>query len=248
MTNSKLHINIDINKLAEPGRHQFNGGTTQRPIPTVVFTPEGQLQGIVLACHGGTGHKEAASIQAITQEFHKSGYVVVAIDGPVHGERRTDGSLDPRVAIAAFRQAWKDGVGRTDMAEDFVLTLDSITQVPAFATLPIGYIGVSMGTAYGIPFLARDSRIRAAVIGLWASTYVASAHLLDYARDIRCSVWFTQQWHDQAFDRAGTHALFDAIGSEDKRLVAYPGPHLELQDERLSDAVKFLERKLQQSQ
>lgn len=246
MTISTPGNRYDVNQLAAPGRHVFDGGTAQRPIPTVVFTPEGKLQGVILACHGGTGHKEANSIQAITSHFHKLGYVVVAIDGPVHGARRSDGSLDPTVAITAFRQAWKEGVGRTEMADDFVHTLDTIMQVPAFSTLPVGYIGVSMGTAYGIPFLAKERRIRAAVIGLWASTYAASEHLLDYAPDICCPVWFTQQWHDQAFDHAGTHALFDAIGSEDKRLVAYPGPHLELQGERLGDAVEFLDRKMQQ--
>ncbi len=53
-----------------------------------------------------------------------------------------------------------------------------------------------------------------------------------------------QQWDDEIFDRAGVAELFDAIGSDDKRLVAYPGPHLELSGERLDDAAEFLARRL----
>lgn len=239
-----LRNNDTISHLAQAGRHHYIYEQNDRPVPTVVFTPAGPLQGLILACHGGSGHKESTAILAIAEELNKAGYVVVAIDGPVHGERRQDGNLDSAVAIASFRQAWKEGIGRFEIAEDYINTLDFVLQVPEFAKLPVGYIGVSMGTAYGLPLLARERRIAAAVLGLWGSNYVASEHLLDVAKELQCPVWFTQQWHDQAFDRPGTHALFDAIGSEDKRLVAYPGPHLELQGERLSDAILFLKTKL----
>lgn len=234
-------------QLANAGQHRYIYEDGAHRIPTIVFTPEGPLKGLILACHGGSGHKESGAILAIARKFNPAGYVVVAIDGPVHGQRREDGNLDAGVAIATFRQAWKDGIGRFEIAEDYIHTLDFILQVPAFKTLPVGYIGVSMGTAYGLPLLAKEKRIGAAVLGLWGSNYTASEHLAEYAAKVSCPVWFTQQWHDQAFDHPGTHALFDAIGSEDKRLVAYPGPHLELQGERLSDAVEFLVKKMQAS-
>src|SRR5262249_7256608 len=112
------------------------------------------------------------------------------------------------------------------------------------ADLPIAYIGVSMGTAYGLPLLAHEPRIQAAAIGLWSTTYPASEHLAEYARRVRCPIWFTQQWDDEFFDRAGTAELFDALGAEDKRLVAYPGPHRELEGERLFDAVAFIAQRL----
>jgi hypothetical protein len=101
-----------------------------------------------------------------------------------------------------------------------------------------------MGTGYGLPLLATEKRIEAAAIGLWGMNFAASEHLITYAQNIRTPVWFTQQWDDQIFDREGTFALFDAIGSVDKRLVAYPGPHRELEGERLQDAVEFLQRKM----
>ncbi|MDM0045021.1 hypothetical protein QTH91_11060 [Variovorax dokdonensis] len=213
-------------------------------IPAVFWQPAGGAKGVVLACHGGSGHKKSNAILLIAQACLPLGLAVLAIDGPVHGERRADGDLEPGTARQAFREAWRAGVGRTEMGEDMRYALDALMRQPEFAGLPIGYIGVSMGTAYGIPMLAAEPRIRAAAIGLWSTTYAASEHLAEHAKQIRCDVWFTQQWNDEFFDRDGTFALFDAIGSADKRLVAYPGPHRELEGERLKDAVAFVAERL----
>lgn len=212
-------------------------------IPTVYWAPR-DCKGIVVACHGGSGHKLSAAILAIAGACLPRGLAVVAIDGPVQGERRSDGNLDPQVNVRSFREAWNAGVGRTSMAREMAAALDALLRLPGFDGLPIGYVGVSMGTGYGIPLLATDKRFSAAAIGLWGMNFPASEHLLDCAKEIGCPVWFTQQWHDQTFDREGTFALFDAIGSADKRLVAYPGPHRELEGERLADAIAFLAGRL----
>lgn len=225
-----------------------NHGRTQRVVldcegrrvPTCLWLPQGQPRALVLACHGGSGHKESPAIQAIVAALRPQGVAVLAIDGPVHGARAEGGDLDPMASRLRFREAWKAGVGRFTMAADFSCALDWAQRHPALAGLPVGYIGVSMGTAYGIPLLAAEPRIQAAAIGLWSTTYPESGHLEAQAARIHCPVWFTQQWNDEFFDRDGTARLFDAIGSHDKRLVAYPGPHVELQDERLDDAIRFL--------
>jgi dienelactone hydrolase len=213
-------------------------------IPALVWNPSGRSEGVVLACHGGSGHKTSGAVLAIAEAFTSRGFTVLAIDGPVHGERRTDGNLAADVARASFRAAWREGIGRIDMARDMSAALDALMLEAQYAGLPVGYIGVSMGTAYGIPLLAEDERIAAAAVGLWSTTYPSSEHLAAYARQIRCAVWFTQQWNDEFFDRAGTSELFDAIGSADKRMVTYPGPHRELEGERLVDAVTFLTGRL----
>lgn len=215
-----------------------------RRIPAVFWLAVGTAKGVVLACHGGSGHKMSNAVLSITQACLPLGLSVLAIDGPVHGERREDGDLSAATARQAFREAWRAGVGKTDMGRDMRAALDEFQALPGHAGLPVGYIGVSMGTAYGLPMLAAEARIRAAVIGLWGTTYAASDHLADFARQVQCSVWFTQQWNDEFFDREGSFALFDAIASADKRLVAYPGPHRELDGERLGDAVAFLAGRL----
>ncbi len=214
------------------------------PVPAVYWSPNAPARGIVLVSHGGSGHKLSQAVLSLAQACLPLGLAVAAIDGPVQGERRTDGNLDPAAARLAFRDAWRAGVGRTSMADDWRATLDRLQDLPGFAHLPVGYIGVSMGTAYGIPLLADEPRVRAAVLGLWGTTYAASEHLASYASRVQCPVWFTQQWNDEFFDREGTFALFDAIGSADKRLVAYPGAHRELEGQRLQDAVDFLAGRL----
>lgn len=212
-------------------------------VPAIAWLPS-DPRGIVLTCHGGSGHKASPGVQAIARECLSRALAVLSCDGPVHGERRSDGSLDPAVARSAFREAWRAGVGHTAMAREMAAALDELQRRRELATLPVGYVGVSMGTAYGLPLLARDHRIRAAAIGLWGTTYAASAHLSAFAAEVSCPVWFTQQWNDEFFDREGSFALFDAIGTTDKRLVIYPGPHCELQGERLTDAVDFVAARL----
>ncbi len=215
-------------------------------VPAVYWMPDDGHQGTVLALHGGSGHKLSPAILAIVQACLHFKLAVLAIDGPVHGDRRSDGNLDSNVARDAFRRAWREGVGRTSIAADWQAVLDAWLARPANSTLPVGYVGVSMGTAYGIPLLANEPRIRAAVLGLWGTTYAASEHLASFAACIQCPVWFTMQWDDELFDHAGTFELFDAIGCANKRLVAYPGPHRELEGERLDDAIQFVAKQLLQ--
>lgn len=213
-------------------------------IPAVYWAPSGTSGGVVLACHGGSGHKQSSGVLMIAQACMAFGLTVLAIDGPVHGERRDDGNLDPVAARQRFREAWRAGEGRTSLGEDMRAALDALTRLPDYGNVPVGYIGVSMGTAYGIPLLAVEPRIRAAAIGLWSTTFPASDHLAEFATRVSCDVWFTQQWNDEFFDRQGTFELFDAVGSENKRLVVYPGPHRELEGERLADAVAFVAGRL----
>jgi pimeloyl-ACP methyl ester carboxylesterase len=186
----------------------------------------------------------SAGNRAIARACVERGLAVVAIDGPVHGDRRADKSLDPTRAVQSYREAWKAGIGRTSMAEEMSAALDAVLAMDGFQRLPIGYIGVSMGTGYGIPFLAMEPRVVAAAIGLWGMSYPASDHLWEYARGVNCAVWFTQQWDDPKFERSSTFDLFNEIAARDKRLVAYPGGHLELEGERLEDAIDFLVRRL----
>lgn len=213
-------------------------------VPAVYWTPAVPCRGIVLAAHGGSGHKLSQAVLAIADRCLPLGLAVLAIDGPVQGERRSDGNLDATLARQAFRDAWRAGVGRTSMAQEWQAALNQFLLLPGHAQQPVGYIGVSMGTAYGLPLLAGEDRIQAAVLGLWGTTYPASEHLAEHAQHVKCPVWFTQQWNDEFFDREGTFALFDAIGSADKRLVAYPGPHRELEGARLADAVTFIADRL----
>ena len=55
---------------------------------------------------------------------------------------------------------------------------------------------------------------------------------------------FHIQWDDKIFPRDGQLALFDLLGSRDKRLIAYPGPHAETKPEAITVWRDFLLRYL----
>jgi alpha-beta hydrolase superfamily lysophospholipase len=105
---------------------------------------------------------------------------------------------------------------------------------------PLLWYGLSMGTAYGLPLLASEQRIGRAVLGMWGTSFVQSARLVADARSVRCPVLFQQKWDDELFTREGQLALFDALGTRDKRLHAYPGGHVPVAGEQMRDVVAFL--------
>jgi dienelactone hydrolase len=95
----------------------------------------------------------------------------------------------------------------------------------------IGYWGLSMGTVLGLPFVASEPRVGAAVLGAcgFTGTSVTRAsfvgrHRTDAPR-LSCPVLFMVQWDDEIFHRDGALELFDAIGSPDKRMHVHPGRH-----------------------
>jgi hypothetical protein len=79
-----------------------------------------------------------------------------------------------------------------------------------------------MGTAVGVPLIAAEPRIRAAVLG--GGTFV-SGDLIEAARRVTVPVQFLLPWDEQYVDRGTTLALFDAFASTEKTLHANPGTH-----------------------
>ena len=52
------------------------------------------------------------------------------------------------------------------------------------------------------------------------------------------------QWDDERFDRAGQIDLYDRLGSNDKRLHAYPGVHVDNGPEAFEFQAAFMQRYL----
>ena len=200
----------------------FRVDPEDRDVPAVLWTPlEARAPlPLVLIGHGGGGHKLDDSRLDLAARYTERGVAAAAIDGPWHGER------------AVPRPAWRASAVDA-MVEDWRATLDGLEALPEIDGARVGYGGVSMGTMFGLPFVASDVRVRAAVLGLYGSRTHDSesdeiaARIEADAPSLRCPVLFLMQWDDGLFERAGVLEVFDRIGSPDKRLLANPGLHHE---------------------
>ena len=92
---------------------------------------------------------------------------------------------------------------------------------------PVGYWGVSMGTAIGVPFVASEPRIKCAVFGL-AGLRAGLTALEQAAKSITIPLEFVFQWEDAVAPRESGIALFNAFASKEKTMHINPGGHVEI--------------------
>jgi dienelactone hydrolase len=172
------------------------------------------------------------------------GWCAAAIDGPVHGAR---GPVED-ATHPAYRAMWQRQDVVHSMIEDWRVTLDALSQLDAVDGSRVGYWGVSMGTMFGLPYVASEPRVRAAVLGkagMSGPSVVRSGidkHFEVFAPKVLVPVLFVMQWDDERFERAGQLELFDRLGSPDKRLHAYPGLHIDNGPEAFEVQAAFLKR------
>ena len=217
-----------------------------RSVPGVLWTPSQPCldRPLVLIQHGGSAHKLDPTVLDIVQPLvAEKHFCAAAIDGPVHGDRRTQPAERAQIG-AEFQALWRAAPGVDAMVNDWRAAIDALSSLEEVDSKRIGWYGVSMGTAYGLPLVARTSVFKAAVLGKWASDYPNSGFLADEASDVTCPVLFMLRWHDEHFSRAGTLDLFDRISTADKRLHGYTGSHYAASTEQLNDAVNFLADRL----
>jgi dienelactone hydrolase len=214
-------------------------------IPGVLWQPAAQStpRPLILMGHGGSGHKRNARMAMLGQLFAAEyRWCAAAIDGPVHGGR---GPVSD-AGHPAYRQMWQRPDVVESMIADWRTTLDALATLDAIDINRVGYWGVSMGTMFGLPFVASEERVRVAVLGkagMSGSSVERSGvdkHFRRYAPQLRVPVLFSMQWDDERFERAGQLALFDLLGSKDKRLHAYPGQHVDNGPEAFAVQAQFL--------
>ena len=218
-----------------------------RRVPAIVWTPAESCgtRPLVLIGHGGSQHKSHAGVVDLATRFvDDRGFAAAAIDGPIHGARRSAPLSGPAMQ-AEFLALWKADGRVDDMVADWRGVIDALLALEGIDVSALGWYGVSMGTAYGLPLIAAEPRIRAAVLGMWGVDFVNSERLAAAARDVRCPVLFQQKWDDQLFTRDGQLRLFDALGTMQKWLKVYPGGHVAVAGEQADDAVSFLAAQLE---
>ena len=221
-------------------------------IPGVLWTPEGAAgtRPLILMGHGGGQHKKAPGIVARARRFvAERGYAAAAVDVPSHGDRPKDEEYDriatgnqARVAagedLAPLIAGFQALVARQTVPE-WRAVLDAVQKLGHVGAGPVGYWGVSLGCGLGVPFIAAEPRVRAAVLGLGGA--LASA---DAAARITVPVEFLMQWDDERVPRDQGLALFDALASAEKTLHANPGKHMEVPAFEVDSTLRFFARHL----
>ncbi len=226
-------------------------------VPVIVWAPADATDPLpkVLLGHGGTQDKEAPNIVALAHALVRRGMAAVAIDAPGHGARVTE----------AQRAAFRERVRRTDPTvprdrgdpngtysklfsrgvADWRAVLDEVERWPDIGASATGWWGVSMGTSIGLPFVATEPRISAAVLGL-ASTVSRPGHddYLGWARSLAVPLLFLCQRDDGGHPIENALELFDLFGSPEKTMHLNPGPHVGVPGFERDAAVRFFVRHL----
>ncbi|GAB3987558.1 hypothetical protein GCM10029978_106840 [Actinoallomurus acanthiterrae] len=221
-------------------------------IPGVLWTPEGAAgtRPLILMGHGGGQHKKAPGILTLARRFvAECDFAAVAVDVPGHGDRpmeqeynriatenqaRVEAGEELAPLIAGFHAL----VARQTVPE-WQAVLDAVQQLEHVGAGPVGYWGISLGCGLGVPFVAAEPRVRAAVLGLGGALASAGA-----AARITVPVEFLVQWDDERVPRAQSLALFDAFASAEKTLHANAGKHGESPAFELDSTLRFFSRHL----
>jgi len=216
----------------------------ERRVPGVLWSAadDDQPRPVVMLGHGAAGSKREDYIVALARRLVRhQGLSAVSIDGPVHGDRRADRGEVPGLPFADFAQRWSADPGLIDdMVTDWRLTLDAVQALPEVTPGPCGYWGLSMGTIFGLPVVAAESRVVVAVLGLMGIAGPTQQRFAADAATVRCPLLFLVQWDDELFPRDLAFSLFGAFGSTDKRMHVNPGLHAEVPAEEFEASGKIL--------
>ena len=206
---------------------------------------------LVLLGHGGGQHKKAPGLLARARRYVTAGgFTVAAIDAPGHGDRPRTVHDERFTAGIRERMAAGEPVGpmvARDNAEraqravpDWQSVLDALTELDRVGQGgPVGYWGVSLGCAIGVPLVAAEPRITAAVFGLAGHVTMAET-----AARVTIPVEFLLQWDDEQVPRESALALFDAFASREKTLHANSGGHVGVPAFELESSERFFARHL----
>jgi hypothetical protein len=240
-------------------RRSFSVSVAGEDVPAVIWAPEGATgpRPLVLMGHGGSQHKKTPGIRARAAIYaRKLGYATLAIDAPGHGDRISRAEAAEMMREVGARVTGQAPAGFTPerMKQMLQRSLHAVPEWNAALAAaqgfefvgaggPVGYWGVSMGTAIGVPFVAQCPAITCAVFGL-AGLRAGAAEMEAAAKAITIPVEFVFQWEDAVAPRETGLALFNAFGSKEKTMHINPGGHMDIPDFEGASWERFFARHL----
>ncbi|GAB2863012.1 hypothetical protein GCM10027176_76070 [Actinoallomurus bryophytorum] len=221
-------------------------------VPGVLWSPASNAADrapLILMAHGGGNHKKHPAMSGRARRLVTGcGFHVAVIDAPGHGDRPRTAHDEAEIAELFRARAagepegpivvrYNDHLAKLAVPE-YQAALDSLQELPEIGTGgPVGFWGINMGTAIGIPFVAIEPRITAAVFGQhWPDV------LAEKAKQITIPIEFDMQWDDEHISREEGLALFDAFASKEKSLHVNSGRHKELPRFEVDSAARFFVR------
>jgi dienelactone hydrolase len=211
-----------------------------RRVPGVLFSGDAPAgRPIALLGHGGTLDKRADYLVGVARRLVRNfGVSAISIDGPGHGERRTEIATDARSMQKAFEAAWTDPKVTDEIVADWRASLDAVSS--EISPGRVGYFGLSMGTMMGLPLCVAEPRIEACVLGLMGYWGLNRDRLREDAPRHSIPTRFLMQWDDEVVPRKTALALFDDLGSKKKAMHAHPGPHVAVPPAEMKDVADYL--------
>jgi dienelactone hydrolase len=224
-------------------QRRFDLTVEGRTVPGLHWRPDGSApRATILMGHGGFQSKEAPNIVAMAHRFAVAeGFATIALDAPGHGDRRTPEQI--RQQEETLERLRSGGAGRAPSSErtpapapaaaddgreprmvrEWKALLDQLGEHGG-DTGPFGYWGVSMGARYGIPLVATEPRISAAVFGLFG--LLPDPAFRAHVAAISVPLLFLFQHDDELMTPKAGLALWEAFGSKEKTMHINPGPHV----------------------
>jgi pimeloyl-ACP methyl ester carboxylesterase len=233
--------------LAGPARERpFDLALGDGPsLPGILWTPADAAtpRPLIFAGHGFQLSKRSLFPRDLTAHLvGRYNFAVAAIDAPGHGDRQPNGAHDYVAVERDWRAHWRR-FGATIIAAEWSAVIDALALLPEIDATRLGYWGLSLATHQGVGILAREPRIRAAVLGL-SSIPDPGPRIEAYAPRVRCPVFFIQQLDDEVHPRERALALYELLGTEDKSLHASPGRHEAVPAAVFAAAFAFLAARL----